>query len=67
MRLVRVHTDFLNGLVFWRASRLLAGDEGYALKQRFFPERSQPEWRIQIREYDYTSPRGRQNPAARQQ
>ena len=36
-------------------SRLLVKDEGYALKQRFFPERGQPEWRIEIREYDCTS------------
>ena len=32
-------------------SQLLMRDHGYALNEQFFPERGQPEWRIEIREY----------------
>jgi hypothetical protein len=34
------------------SSRLRMRDEGYAWKQRFFPEWGEPQWRIEIREYD---------------
>jgi hypothetical protein len=27
-------------------------DDGYTWKQRFFPEQHEPQWRIEIREYD---------------
>jgi hypothetical protein len=34
------------------SSRLRMRDEGYAWKQRFFPGLGEPQWRIEIREYD---------------
>jgi hypothetical protein len=34
------------------SSRLRMRDEGYAWKQRFYPELGEPLWRIEIREYD---------------
>ena len=34
------------------SSRLRMRDEGYAWKQRFFPQLGEPQWRIEIREYD---------------
>jgi hypothetical protein len=33
-------------------SRLRMRDEGYAWKQKFFPQLGEPQWRIEIREYD---------------
>jgi len=33
-------------------SRLMMRDQGYAWKQRFFPQLGEPQWRIEIREYD---------------
>jgi hypothetical protein len=35
-----------------QTSRLTMRDPGYAWKQRFFPEMDEPQWRIEIREYD---------------
>jgi hypothetical protein len=35
-----------------QTSRLTMRDPGYAWKQRFFPEWKEPQWRIEIREYD---------------
>jgi hypothetical protein len=35
-----------------RTSRLFMRDEGYKWKQRFFPERDELPWRIEVREYD---------------
>src|SRR5579872_104399 len=40
-----------------QTSRLTMRDPGYAWKQRFFPEMDEPQWRIEIREYD-CSPAG---------
>jgi Dolichyl-phosphate-mannose-protein mannosyltransferase len=37
------------------SSRLRMRDEGYAWKQRFFPQLGEPQWRIEIREYDCDS------------
>jgi hypothetical protein len=37
------------------SSRLRMRDEGYKWKQRFFPQMGEPQWRIEIREYDCTS------------
>jgi hypothetical protein len=34
------------------SSRLRARDEGFKWKQRFFPHLGEPQWRIEIREYD---------------
>jgi hypothetical protein len=34
------------------SSRLRVRDEGYKWKQRFFPQLRDPQWRIEIREYD---------------
>ncbi len=34
------------------SSRLRVRDEGYKWKQRFFPQLHDPQWRIEIREYD---------------
>lgn len=42
-----------------QTSRLTMRDPGYAWKQRFFPEIDEPQWRIEIREYD-CSPAGSQ-------
>lgn len=36
-------------------SRLRLRDSGYAWKQRFFPELGEPQWRIEVREYDCDS------------
>jgi hypothetical protein len=36
-------------------SRLRMRDDGYVWKQRFFPELGEPQWRIEIREYDCDS------------
>ena len=38
-----------------QTSRLTMRDPGYAWKQRFFPEWDEPQWRIEIREYDCSS------------
>ena len=37
------------------SSRLRLRDEGYAWKQRFFPGWGEPQWRVEIREYDCDS------------
>jgi hypothetical protein len=37
------------------SSRLRMRDEGYKWKQRFFPQLREPQWRIEIREYDCDS------------
>ncbi len=42
------------------SSRLRMRDEGYAWKQRFFPLLGEPQWRIEIREYDCDSTNSRQ-------
>ena len=42
------------------SSRLRMRDEGYAWKQRFFPQRGDPQWRIEIREYDCDSSNSKQ-------
>jgi hypothetical protein len=42
-----------------QTSRLTMRDPGYAWKKRFFPEMDEPQWRIEIREYD-CSPTGSQ-------
>jgi hypothetical protein len=42
-----------------QTSRLTMRDSGYPWKQRFFPEQAEPQWRIEIREYD-CSPAGSQ-------
>jgi hypothetical protein len=42
------------------SSRLRMRDEGYAWKQRFFPEWGEPQWRIEIREYDCDSSNSKQ-------
>jgi len=42
------------------SSRLRMRDEGYAWKQRFFPDLGEPQWRIEIREYDCDSSNSKQ-------
>jgi hypothetical protein len=42
------------------STRLRMRDEGYAWKQRFFPEWGEPQWRIEIREYDCDSSNSKQ-------
>jgi len=42
------------------SSRLRMRDEGYAWKQRFFPLLGEPQWRIEIREYDCNSTNSKQ-------
>ncbi len=42
------------------SSRLRMRDEGYAWKQRFFPQLGEPQWRIEIREYDCNSSNSKQ-------
>ena len=42
------------------SSRLRMRDEGYAWKQRFFPQFGAPQWRIEIREYDCGSSNSKQ-------
>ncbi len=42
------------------SSRLRMRDEGYAWKQRFFPRLIEPQWRIEIREYDCNSTNSKQ-------
>ena len=42
------------------SSRLRMRDEGYQWKQRFFPELGEPQWRIEIREYDCDSSNSKQ-------
>jgi hypothetical protein len=41
-------------------SRLRMRDEGYEWKQRFFRQLGEPQWRIEIREYDCNSSNSRQ-------
>ena len=38
-----------------QTSRLTVRDSGYVWKQRFFPEWDEPQWRVEIREYDCSS------------
>jgi hypothetical protein len=42
------------------SSRLRMRDEGYAWRQRFFPQLGEPQWRIEIREYDCDSSNSKQ-------
>jgi hypothetical protein len=42
------------------SSRLRMRDDGYAWKQRFFPELGERQWRIEIREYDCDSSNSKQ-------
>jgi len=42
------------------SSRLRMRDEGYKWKQRFFPKLGEPQWRIEIREYDCDSSNSKQ-------
>jgi hypothetical protein len=42
------------------SSRLRMRDEGYSWKQRFFPQLGEPQWRIEIREYDCDSSNSKQ-------
>jgi hypothetical protein len=42
------------------SSRLRMRDEGYTWKQRFFPEWGEPQWRVEIREYDCDSSNSKQ-------
>ena len=42
------------------SSRLRMRDEGYVWKQRFFPHLGEPQWRIEIREYDCDSSNSKQ-------
>jgi len=42
------------------SSRLRMRDEGYAWKQLFFPQLGEPQWRIEIREYDCNSSNSKQ-------
>ena len=42
------------------SSRLRMRDQGYSWKQRYFPQLGEPEWRIEIREYDCDSSNGKQ-------
>ena len=41
-------------------SRLRMRDDGYKWKQRFFPKLGEPQWRIEIREYDCNSSNSKQ-------
>lgn len=41
-------------------SNLRMRDQGYAWKQRFFPQLGEPQWRIEIRDYDCDSSKSRQ-------
>lgn len=42
------------------SSRLRMRDDGYAWKQRFFPQLGEPQWRIETREYDCDSSNSKQ-------
>jgi hypothetical protein len=42
------------------SSRLRVRDDGYNWKQRFFPQQGEPQWRIEIREYDCDSSNSKQ-------
>jgi hypothetical protein len=42
------------------SSRLRMRDEGYQWKERFFPRLGEPQWRIEIREYDCNSSNSKQ-------
>ncbi|HXP78569.1 MAG TPA: hypothetical protein VN976_01575, partial [Verrucomicrobiae bacterium] len=42
------------------SSRLRMRDEGYKWKQRFFHQSGEPQWRIEIREYDCDSSNSKQ-------
>jgi hypothetical protein len=42
------------------SSRLRMRDQGYMWKQRFFPQLGEPQWRIEIREYDCDSSNSKQ-------
>ncbi len=42
------------------SSRLRMRDEGYKWKERFFPQLGEPQWRIEIREYDCDSSNSKQ-------
>jgi hypothetical protein len=42
------------------SSRLRMRDQGYVWKQRFFPQLGEPQWRIEIREYDCDSSNSKQ-------
>jgi hypothetical protein len=42
------------------SSRLRMRDEGYQWKERFFPQLGEPQWRIEIREYDCNSSNSKQ-------
>ena len=42
------------------SSSLRTRDDGYAWKQRFFPQWGEPQWRIEIREYDCDSSNSKQ-------
>jgi hypothetical protein len=42
------------------SSRLRMRDEGYKWKQRFFPQLGEPQWRIEIRDYDCGSSNSKQ-------
>ncbi|HEV7966167.1 MAG TPA: hypothetical protein VGP19_01280 [Candidatus Acidoferrales bacterium] len=42
------------------SSRLRMRDEGYAWKERFFPQQGEPQWRIEIRDYDCNSSNSKQ-------
>jgi hypothetical protein len=42
------------------SSRLRVRDAGYKWKQRFFPQLGEPQWRIEIREYDCDSSNSKQ-------
>jgi hypothetical protein len=42
------------------SSRLRMRDEGFGWKQRFFPQLGEPQWRIEIREYDCDSSNSKQ-------
>ncbi len=42
------------------SSRLRMRDEGHKWKQRFFPQLGEPQWRIEIREYDCDSSNSKQ-------
>ena len=42
------------------SSRLRMRDEGYQWKERFFPQLGDPQWRIEIREYDCNSSNSKQ-------
>ena len=42
------------------STRLRVRDEGYKWKQRFFPQLGEPQWRIEIREYDCDSSNSKQ-------